>query len=164
MEDPSISTEARAMVGKEAAPQTREVTETAIRRFAQAIGDTNPMYVDEEYARRTRWGGIIAPPTFFFTLGYYDDSAGVQLREDGRPIGGELDVPLPVSRTVGGASAIEFGEPARPGDVITVRKRVADVYCKEGKSGILYFTVVETSYTNQRGELVAREKASFIER
>ncbi len=164
MEDGSISTEARAMIGKEAAPQSREVTAIAIRRFAQAIGDTNPVYMDDEYARKTRWGGIIAPPTFFFTLGYYDDSAGVQLREDGRPIGGELDVPLSVSRTVGGASSIEFGVPARPGDVITVNRKVADVYSKEGKSGLLYFTVVETSYSNQKGELVAREKASFIER
>jgi acyl dehydratase len=164
MGDTSISAEARAMIGKESAPQTREVTATAIRRFARAIGDSNPVYVDEAYARTTPWGGIIAPPTFFFTLGYYDDSAGVQLREDGRPTGGELDVPLPVSQTVGGASSIEFGVPARPGDVITVRRKVADVYSKEGKSGLLYFTVVETSYTNQKGEFVAREKASFIER
>jgi len=164
MVDASISAEARAVIGKQASPQACEVTKTAIRRFAQAIGDPNPVYTDEEYARTTQWGGIIAPPTFIFTLGYYDDSPGVRLREDGRPIGGEIDVPLPVSRTVGGASSVEFGEPIRPGDVITVRKRIADVYSKEGRSGLLYFTVVETTCINQRGELVAREKASFIER
>ena len=164
MENASIPAEAVAMVGKEASTQTCEVTKTAIRRFAQAIGDPNPVYTDEEYARTTQWRGIIAPPTFIFSLGYYDDSPGVQLREDGRPVGGEIDVPLPVSRTVGGASSIEFGEPTRPGDVITVRKRVADVYSKAGKSGPLFFTVVETTFTNQRGEVVAREKASFIER
>ena len=164
MEDASVSARAKSMIGKQAVPQTHEVTKAAIRRFAQAIGDANPLYVDENHARTTQWGGIVAPPTFFFALGYYDDSPGVQLREDGRPVGSELDVPLPVSQTVGGASAIEFGVPARPGDVITARKRVADVYCKEGKSGLLYFTVVETTYTNQKGEFVAREKASFIER
>ena len=164
MEEAGISAEARAMIGRESASQTREVTKTAIRRFARAIGDDSPLYYDEEYAAKTQWGGIVAPPTFFFTLGYYDDAPGTELREDGRPIGTELDVPLPVSRTVGGASAIELGDPIRPGDVITVRKKVADVYCKEGKSGPLYFTVVETTYTNQKGELVARERASFIER
>mgnify|MGYP001088974673 CR=1 FL=1 len=164
MNDTSVPAEALAMIGKEAVPQSCEVTKTAIRRFAQAIGNADPVYVDEEYAKTTRWGGIVAPPTFFFALGYYDDAAGIRLREDGRPTGSELDVPLPVSRTVGGASSVEFGVPARPGDVITMRKRVADVYSKEGKSGTLYFTVVETTYTNQRGELVARERASFIER
>ena len=164
MDNSCVSAEARAMIGREAVPEMCEVTQAAIRRFAQAIGDADPVYVDEEYAKLTKWGGIIAPPTFFFTLGYYADAPGVQLREDGRPTRGELDVPLPVSRTVGGASAIEFGVPARPGDIITVNKRIADVYSKEGKSGLLYFTVVETCFTNQKGELVARETASFIER
>lgn len=158
-----IPPEAKAMVGKRATPQTYEVTETAIRRFAQAIGDPNPLYVDEDYAKKTKWGGIIAPALFFFTFAY-DDTREFQLREDGRPVGTELDIPLPVSRTVGGASAIEFGEPIRPGDIITATKKVADVYCKEGKTGPLYFTVIETAYTNQKGELVAREHATFIER
>jgi len=152
------------MIGKQAAPQTCEVTRTAIRRFARAVGDDNRLYIDEVYAAGTQWKGTVAPPTFFFTLGYYDDSPGTGLREDGRPIGTELDVPLPVSQTVGGASDVEFGEPVRPGDVITTSKRVADVYCKEGKSGLLYFTVIETTFTNQNGELVARERATFIER
>jgi acyl dehydratase len=62
MEDVSVSAEAKAMIGKQAAPQTCEVSLTAIRRFARAIGDGNPLYVDEEYARETQWRGIIAPP------------------------------------------------------------------------------------------------------
>jgi acyl dehydratase len=155
---------ARAIIGRESTPRTVEVTATAIRRFAQAIGDDNPLYYDEGFAATTQWKGIVAPPTFFFALGYYDDTPGTRYREDGRPIGTELDVPLPVSRTVGGASSVEFGKPARPGDVITVVKRVADVHCKEGKTGLLYFTIVETTFTNQKGELVARERATFIER
>ena len=164
MADTSISAEARAMIGVQAAPQICEVTMTAIRRFARAIGDTNPVYVDAETAAGTQWGGIVAPPTFFFTLGYYDDAPGTLLREDGRPVGTELAVPLPVTQTVGGASAVEFGEPMRPGDVITVSKTISDVYSKQGKSGLLYFTVVETTYTNQNDEFVARERATFIER
>ena len=164
MGEPGIPAEARAMIGRESAPQYCEVTKAAIRRFAQAIGDDSPLYYDEAYAAKTQWGGIVAPPTFFFTLGYYDDSPSTKLREDGRPIGTKLDVPLPVSRTVGGASSFDLGEPIRPGDVITVRKKVADVYSKEGKSGLLYFTILETTYVNQKGEMVARERASFIER
>ncbi len=164
MDEHGVPAEARAMIGRESAPQTCEVTKAAIRRFARAIGVDSPLYYDEAYAAATQWGGIVAPSTFFFTLGYYDDAPDTRYREDGRPTGTELDVPLPVSRTVGGASSVQFGEPIRPGDVITVRKKVVDVYSKEGKSGALYFTVVETTYTNQKGEFVARERASFIER
>src|SRR5262245_693847 len=35
-----------------------------IMLFARALGDPNPIYSDAEYARTTRCGGIIAPPTF----------------------------------------------------------------------------------------------------
>src|SRR5882762_5974741 len=35
-----------------------------IRRWAYTIGDANPLWLDEEYARSTRWGSILVPPTF----------------------------------------------------------------------------------------------------
>ena len=40
------------------------VTTDAIRHFAATLGDRNPMWWNEEYAKKTRWGGIIAPATF----------------------------------------------------------------------------------------------------
>lgn len=33
----------------------------AIRNFALGIGDDNPLFIDEDYAKATRWGGVIAP-------------------------------------------------------------------------------------------------------
>ncbi len=161
MKNDLIPPEAKAMISKEAAPQIYEITKRDIRRFAQAIGEPNPLYADEDYARQTKWGGIIAPPLFIFALAY-EDVPATQLRADGLPI--ELDIPLPATRAVGGASAIELGEPIKPGDTITVNKRVTDIYPKEGKSGILYFTIIETTFTNQKSQFVAREKATFIQR
>jgi acyl dehydratase len=38
-----------------------------IRHFADGLGDTNPLWTDEEYAKRTKWGGIIAPPCFLYS-------------------------------------------------------------------------------------------------
>ena len=37
-----------------------------IMMFARSVGDANPIYHDEEYAKGTDSGGIIAPPTFCF--------------------------------------------------------------------------------------------------
>ena len=44
-----------------------------VRMFAQAIGDPNPIYQDEAYARASEFGGIIAPPTFTEAGLHYDD-------------------------------------------------------------------------------------------
>ena len=51
-------------IGTESEPVTVDVEKGAILKFAQAIGDENPLWNDEAAARRTRYGGLIAPPTF----------------------------------------------------------------------------------------------------
>lgn len=47
----------------------RLVTEDLIRHFAEAMDDPNHLYRDLRYGRFTRWGGIMAPPTFDLALG-----------------------------------------------------------------------------------------------
>ncbi|MBL8381553.1 MAG: MaoC family dehydratase N-terminal domain-containing protein [Burkholderiales bacterium] len=63
--------ELRARIGKPitrvTAPFYREINVDAARNFANAIGDDNPLWVDPEYARRTRWGGLLAPPTILYS-------------------------------------------------------------------------------------------------
>lgn len=128
-----------------------EVLARDIRRFADAIGDPDPA------ARE----GRVAPPLFCHALAFEDVPAGT-LRPDGLPH--ELDVPLPTERAVGGGSCYEVGTEIRPGDVITVRKVIADIYVKRGSSGDLVFVVLDTTFTNQAGELVARERGTFVNR
>lgn len=41
----------------------------AVRRYAIAVGDDNPLYRDADYAAKSRWGGTIAPPGFESTMG-----------------------------------------------------------------------------------------------
>lgn len=158
MED--IPAEAKAMIGKETVREY-DVTKIDIRRFAQAIDDPNPIYVDEEYAKSTRYKGIIAPPLFCHAFAF-DDVPASQLREDGLPI--EVDVPLPVQRAIGGGSSFVVAEPVRPGDTLTVKRKIADIYKKTGRSGTLYFMVIDITYTNQKGELLAFEKTTEIRR
>jgi acyl dehydratase len=40
------------------------MSDDVIRRWAYTIGDANPLWLDEAYARSTRWGSILVPPTF----------------------------------------------------------------------------------------------------
>lgn len=156
----AIPAEAKSVIGRETV-HVYEVGKKDIRRFAQVIGDLNPLYTDEEYAQKTRYGGIIAPPLFCHALAFEDVPVN-QLREDGLPK--ELDMPLPAKRAMGGASSFKVGEPVRPGDVITVTKKITDIYKKTSKSGELFFIILDTTYVNQKGQVVAREEATFIQR
>ena len=158
--DAQMPNEVLAMIGLEKV-RHYDVTQRDIRRFAQAIGETDPLHCDEDYARGTRYGGIVAPPLFcqMFT---FEDVPPDRLPSDGSPA--ELDVPVPARRTVGGASSYEIFQRVRAGDRITARATLKDVSTKEGRSGKLYFIVVDTEFSNQKNEPVARETATYIKR
>ena len=63
-------------------PYLTEATRDAIRHWAEALGDDNPLWLDADYARPTRWGTIIAPPTMLYafdrlSIGYRGGLPGV---------------------------------------------------------------------------------------
>jgi len=56
--------------GMDVEPWNPSVTHRSVRKWAISIGDDNPLYVDAEHARRSRWGAIIAPPGFEWSMGW----------------------------------------------------------------------------------------------
>jgi len=155
-----IAQEVLAKIG-EAKIRQYDITRRDIKRFAQAIGETSPLHFDEDYAKSTRYGAIVAPP-LFCQMFAFEDVPTDQLPHDGSPI--EIDIPIPAQRTVGGASSYEIFQRVRAGDQITVRSTLKNVFTREGKSGRLYLVIVETEFSNQRGEPVAKETATYVKR
>ena len=51
----------------------------AIRYYCEGIGDVNPLYRDPEYAKKTRYGRIIAPPCFLYSV-YWPCAQGITMR------------------------------------------------------------------------------------
>jgi acyl dehydratase len=66
--------EARSMIGvplrRDRMRWVNSATPDAIRHFAWGIGDDNPLWTDEQYAGRTRWGQRLAPPCFLYAVDY----------------------------------------------------------------------------------------------
>src|SRR5882757_1103567 len=70
-------------VGRTTPPTLNEVEKGAIRRFAESLGDYNPVYYDEEYARASGYTNIVAPPSFptsFHTGADLREMLGVPVR------------------------------------------------------------------------------------
>jgi acyl dehydratase len=142
-----VTEEALKQIGKTGEARTHEVERGAIRRFADAIGDTNPLFNNEGEARHSRFGGMIAPPTFYRSL-----MAPMP----------EVKLDMTSSRGLDGGSDWEFFQPVRPGDRITVQTKIADLRESDGRLGPMVFITTETSYTNQFGELCALQRATGI--
>jgi acyl dehydratase len=142
----------RSEIGNTAAPVTMRVERGKVREFARAIKDDNPVYMDEEHATRTV-GGILAPPTFTMTLSFWQEP-GRQ-----RPL-----LTYDVRRLLHGEQEFEYLGPIRVGDTLTAVARVADVFEKSGsRGGKMTLGIVETTFTNQRGEKVLVSRSTLIE-
>ncbi len=146
------------MVGREF-PYTDEfeVEKGMIRRFAIAIGDPNPLYYDEEFARTTPYGSIVAPPTFLFEWNHHKHTV-IPPGERASIFSGLERQP----RLLRGTNEYEIVQPVRPGDIIKSKSRIMEVYEKQGRSGQLVFMVCETNYFNQKDEPLAKSKDTYI--
>ena len=145
-QESAITQEMRDTIGVESEPITHDVERGAIVKFAQAIGDANPLFNDEEAARKTRLGGIVAPPTFMRSL---ISNPAPSFKN---PYPANLD----------GGSQWEYFHPVRPGDRITVTTKLAELFERPGRLGNMLFSIRETNYVNQFGQRVAVQRTTGI--
>ena len=140
----------RSFLGKEFPIGTFEISREMILDFSQASGEVNPIYVDEERARESEYGSIVAPPTFcnLFVNGGEKPDIKLEFGDIGFFAG----------------QAIESLAPIRPGDTVEVTSRLKEVYAKTGRSGKMVFAVWETKFDNQHGDTVALVDESYVRR
>ncbi len=141
----------KSSIGKTGKPFTMPVEWGKVREFARAIRDPNPVYFDPEAAKR-ECGGIPVPVTFLVTSSFWQGA-------DSAP-----SADFDLRRILHGEQEFEFFKPIFVGDVLTGVSRIADVYEKEGgRGGKMTFLVMETQYTNQKGDKVAVSRSTLIE-
>ena len=138
-----------------------------ILMFARSIGDANPIYSDEEYARKTEVGRVIAPPTFVQSSAQFDPDwplrpkIGEPWFGSGREPTGARSNPTGGSGG-GGAGAglhaeqhFEYHRHLKPGDVLRGVTKDGRRWEKEGRrGGRLQFMEMITEFYDQNDELV----------
>ncbi len=149
-----ISDELQKMIGMRSEPVIFKVEEGAIQRYAEAIGDTNPLYNDLEYAKKSKYGRLICPPGFTgwpVRRGRTTESISALLVKAGAP-----------SRLLDGGVEFEFFEPMGAGDMLVATTTIAQITEKQTRLGSTLFTTTETTYLNQNGNLVLKAKQTLI--
>jgi len=140
----------RRVIGKNYPAALNEIEKGAIRRFAEAIGDSNPIYLNEEAAKAAGYKDLVAPPSFSATL-----TGGVDLKEV---------LALKDRQVLVGEQSFEYHHPLCAGDRLLVVSRVVDIYEKLGAGGVMDFAVIEDEGRDERGELYYRARRTIIVR
>jgi len=126
-----------------------EIEKGALRRFAEAVGETNPIYFDEKAARAQGYRGVVAPLGFVMAL---------------RSSDGLSQPPVPNRTVLLSEQQIELLQPICAGDRIAVASRLSEVNQRPGTAGPLEFVVVEDEGRNAEGQLVFRARRTLIVR
>lgn len=142
----------RTWKGHEFPPFTVTVEAGRLRFFAKAIGETDPVYLDEQAAKAAGYRGLPVPPTFLFSLGH----------EAPDPFGWFAAVGLDLEKVLHGEQSFTYHQVPVAGDVLTFRARLTDLYDK--KNGALEFVVKETRVTDAAGAPVAELVSTIVQR
>jgi len=118
---------------------SRIIADADIRAFAELSGDFNPVHIDDEFARTTRFGRRIAHGMLGASL-----------------ISTVLGTKLPGQGAIYLSQTLQFLAPIFPGDTVTAKATVTKI--KEGKPIVTLETVCE----NQRGESLIRGEAVVL--
>jgi len=134
----------RAQIGRSWGPWDVEIDRWRLKLLAKSMGETRPIYVDEDAARAAGYRGIVAPPTLPYCL-LADSPTGQQYL---------AEVGIPIARMLHAEVELEYHDVICSGDRIQVERRLADVIVKKG--GALEFAVFEATFRHSAtGRLVA---------
>jgi hypothetical protein len=133
-----INEELKSLINVEFGPEVYEIEKGMLRKFAEAIDDPNPRWLEE------------APPTF---------PAAIVPKELLNKL---FNADIPLKRLLNGTSELEYLQTIRAGDVISITAKLTRLRQVAGAEGPTLFMFTEMTYTNQRGEVVVRGKNTYI--
>ena len=119
------------------------LTQEAIALYCRAVGETNPLYLDEAAAKAGPFGGLIAPPSIHILLMFACTPADDWMRSPG---------------TVNAGQSWSYNIPARPGDTITLAARALDKFIRRER----LFVVHDNVFFNQHGEVICSGRGQTI--
>jgi acyl dehydratase len=120
-----------------------DVEKGAIKAFAEAINDPNPLFTDEKYAKSKGHSSVVAPlifPTYNLPLG-----APLKV----------LKFTFTIATGVHGGDEWELLQDVHAGDTLTPKGKIISLVEREGKKGKMLFVTSEVTFKNQRGEVAA---------
>ena len=135
-------------IGREYPAIGYEMGREKIREYARAVGDLNPLYLDEEAARRSLYGDMIAPPAM--ASQYAVLPAALLINDE--------EVGIDFQMVLHADQDYRYYEVVQPGDRLQVKGRIKDIHEKRS----LQFIIFETEVSNQRGETVAIATSTFV--
>lgn len=159
-----LFTALRDEIGKSRTYELGELTATTIRRYARAVGETDPLYLDADYSRSRGYPDVVAPPNLLVSIvGWGDGGAEARLRRDGTEVGEHLPgVPEGGVRVMGGGEEMVLYHDVVAGTIVHKQIELVDIQQKHSKEGSMAVLVYHVAFTDESGERLLESSRTVL--
>jgi acyl dehydratase len=158
--------ELRKWIGKSTpVKQLESITASTVRRYVDATGDSNPLWLDDDFARSAGYRGRILPPLLVgwlpFSIKRSDDSMGFDAADL------RHHLPLPTAYTnVRNARNVsvefEWLRAVHLGEELFTQSVIADIAVRDGKRGQGIYVTQENRVTDEQQQVVLRRLQTIV--
>ena len=157
MSDTVITPELREWIGRKTPLRPLEIISAAdVRRYVDATGDANPLWLDDDFARGAGYRSRILPPTL---VGWvpFSFKEGTE-RAESEPTDLRRQIPLPEEYTNvrNAGSETEWVLPAYLGEQLSTQSAIVDIVARQGKAGLGIYISQEELVLNAQEQIILR--------
>jgi acyl dehydratase len=154
-----LTDEMKAAIGTRGPTTVYEVTTQGIRTFARAVGYRDPVFYDEDEARKRGHPALLAPPGFLGMPRFNPFAPRMEGRAEGRA----LAFRSPFRRVLNGGTRVEPLQHVYAGDVLEAVTTLKNLELRDGRLGKMLIRTSETVYTRRSDSaVVARTTGTGI--
>jgi acyl dehydratase len=154
-----ITPELRGWIGRKTPLRPLEVISAAdVRRYVDATGDDNPLWLDDDYARQAGYRGRILPPTLVGWMPFSFREGTERANTNPTDLRRQLPLPHEYTNVRNAGSETEWVQPAYLGEQLSTQSTIVDIAARQGKAGLGIYISQEEQVLNFKQEMVLRRR------
>ena len=154
-----ITPELRGWIGRQSPSRALEILSASdVRRYVDATGDANPLWLDDEFARRAGYRGRLLPPTLVGWIPFSFREGTERANSDPTDLRRQLPLPPEYTNVRNAGSETEWVQPAYLGEQLFTRSSILDIVARQGRAGLGIYVTQEEQVINSAEEVVLRRR------
>ncbi len=159
MSETIITPELRNWLGRKTPLRPLEIISAAdVRRYVDATGEANPLWLDDDYARSAGYRGRILPPTLVGWVPFSFKEGTERANRDSTDLRRLLPLPSEYTNVRNAGSETEWVEPVYPGEQLSTQSSIVDIVARQGKAGLGIYISQEEQVLNSHQQIVLRRR------
>ena len=159
MTDAIITPELLQWIGRKTPLRQLEIISAAdVRRYVDATGDANPLWLDDDFARAAGYRARLLPPTLVGWVPFSFKEGTERAHSDPSDLRRQLPLPSEYTNVRNAGSETEWVEPAYLGDQLATQSTILDITARPGKAGLGIYISQEEQVLNSQQQIVLRRR------